>query len=104
MTLAPRVEVYTKIACRTLYDSSNLSPGVSLSSPLHLPTTPHTSGVVHVQFRDSPINIFDECAADPRVHARAARIQACALSFCVPTVLTLMGLTPSSCQNNREYS
>ncbi|KAI0283674.1 major facilitator superfamily domain-containing protein [Russula aff. rugulosa BPL654] len=63
MTLAPRVEVYTQIACRTLYDSSSPSPSSSF-------------GVVHVQFRDFPIKKFDECAADPRVQARAARIQA----------------------------
>ncbi|KAF8499790.1 major facilitator superfamily domain-containing protein [Russula emetica] len=76
MTLAPRVEVYTKIACRTFYDSSSPSPSISSSPPLHLPTLPHTSGVVHVQFRDFPIKKYDECAADPRVQARAARIQA----------------------------
>jgi hypothetical protein len=104
MTLAPRVEVYTKIACRTLYDSSSPSPGISSSSPLHLPTLPHTSGVVHVQFRDPPIKKFDECTADPRVQARAARIQACGPSSSVPIVLTLMGLIPPSRQNNREYS
>ncbi len=77
MTLAPRVEVYTQIACRTLYDSSSPTPSISSASPLHLPTLPHTSGVVHVQFRDSPVQKLDECAADPRVQARAARIQAC---------------------------
>ena len=104
MTLAPRVEVYTQIACRTLYDSSSPSPSSSLSSPLHLPTLPHTSGVVHVQFRDFPIKKFDECAADPRVQARAARIQACKPSSSILAVLTLMGLIPPSCQNDREYS
>jgi hypothetical protein len=104
MTLAPRVEVYTKIACRTLYDSSSPPPGIFSSSPLQLPALPYTSGVVHVQFQDSPIKKFDKCAADPRVQARAARIQACGPSSSVPTVLTLMGLIPPSCQNNREYS
>src|SRR6267154_6485362 len=93
MTLAPRVEVYTQIACRTLYDSSSPSPSIPSTSPLHLSTLPQTSGVVHVQFRDIPIKKFDECAADPRVQARAARIQACRSSSSVPTVLTLMGLT-----------
>jgi hypothetical protein len=97
MTLAPRVEVYTKIACRTLYDSSSPSPGTSSSSPLHLPTLPHTSGIVYVQFREFPIKKLDECAADPRVQARAARIQACGSSSSVPTVLTSMGLIPPSC-------
>ena len=84
MTLAPRVEVYTKIACRTVYDSSNPSPNIFPTSPLQLPTLPHTSGVVHVHFRDFPIQKFDECAADPRVQARAARIQACGSSSSVP--------------------
>ncbi len=95
MTLAPRVEVYTQIACRTFYDLSGSSPIVSPSSPLNLPTLPHTSGVVHVQFQDLPIKKIDECAADPRVQARAARIQACMSSASVSTVFALMGLIPS---------
>jgi hypothetical protein len=96
MTLAPRVEVYTQIACRTLYDSSNPPPITVPSSPLHLSTSPHTSGVIHVQFQDNPVKKYDECAGDPKVQARAARIQACMSSASLLTMLSLVGLIPSS--------
>ena len=88
MTLAPRVEVYTQIACRTLFDTSTPSPSTSSSSSLHLPTLPHAG--VYVQFQEVSIQKLDECAADPRVQARAARIQACGSSPSALKVLTLM--------------
>ena len=94
MTLAPRVEVYTQIACRTLYDLSNPPSIVVPSSPLHTSTTPHTSGVVHVKFQDNPVKTYDRCTADPRVQARAARIQACMSSTSFLTVLALVRLPP----------
>jgi hypothetical protein len=103
MTLAPRVEVYTQIACRTLYDTSSHSPSIPSASPLHLPTIPHTSDVVRVQFRDFPIKKFDECAADPRVQARAARIQACGPSSC-PHCAYLDGIdTPQLSKQPRVF-
>jgi hypothetical protein len=79
MTLAPRVEVYTQIACRTLHGPStgNPSPVIVPTSSQNPPTLPHTDDVVRVQFQDGPIRTYDECTADPRVQARAARIQAC---------------------------
>ncbi|KAH9956889.1 major facilitator superfamily domain-containing protein [Russula dissimulans] len=78
MTLAPRVEVYTQLACRTLHDAytPDPSPAVILSSPLHNSTLTHTNSVAHVQFQDIPVKTYDDCTADPRVQARAARIQA----------------------------
>ena len=96
MTLAPRVEVYTQIACRALYESSNPPPinVPSESSPLHISTTPYTSGVVHVRFQDNPVKTYDRCSADPRVQARAARIQACMSLASLLTVLNLIRLPP----------
>jgi len=88
MTLAPRVEVYTQIACRTLYQSSNPSPFIDPTPYLHSSTLVNTSDVVHVQFQDNPVRSFDECSADPRVQARAARIQAC-MSALQPVILGL---------------
>ncbi|KAH9045078.1 hypothetical protein EDB84DRAFT_1469066 [Lactarius hengduanensis] len=76
MTLAPRVEVYTQIACRTLHDSPS-SPDIAPPSPLHPPfSLARASEAVHVQFQDVPVKIYDECTGDPEVQARAARIQA----------------------------
>ncbi len=81
MTLAPRVEVYTQIACRTLHDPP--MSGIVPASPLHLPgSLVRASDAVHVQFQDAPVKKYDECAGDPEVQARAARIQACMPSFC----------------------
>ena len=88
MTLAPRVEVYTQIACRALHESSNPSPMIVPTSSLHPPTLAPTSDVVHVRFQDSLIKTYDECTADPRVQARAARIQACMS----PPQLHILGL------------
>ncbi|KAI0268599.1 major facilitator superfamily domain-containing protein [Gloeopeniophorella convolvens] len=76
MTLAPRVEVYTQIACRSLHDSPMSSPITVPSTSVHLPPSLHTRNVVHVQLPEIPVNTFDECTGDPKVQARAARIQA----------------------------
>ncbi|SRR6266404_2350890 len=82
MTLAPRVEVYTQIACRTLHNLPMISPDTVPSSPLHPPgSLVHTSDTVHVQFQNAPVKTYDECSGDPKVQARAARIQACRPSF-----------------------
>ncbi|KAH8995633.1 major facilitator superfamily domain-containing protein [Lactarius akahatsu] len=76
MTLAPRVEVYTQIACRTLHDSPS-SPDIAPPSTLHPPhSLARAPEAVHVQFQDVPVKIYDECTGDPEVQARAARIQA----------------------------
>ncbi|KAI0305500.1 major facilitator superfamily domain-containing protein [Multifurca ochricompacta] len=76
MTLAPRVEVYTQIACRTLHVSSTPSSIIDSPASLYYSTSVHTTDAVHVQFQDIPVKTYDECTADPRVQARAARIQA----------------------------
>jgi|SRR5712671_2059766 len=88
MTLAPRVEVYTQIACRTLHDAytPDPSPAIIPSSPLHNFTVAHTNAA-HVQFKGTPVKTYDDCAADPRVQARAARIQACTSSLVYCTCL-----------------
>jgi len=88
MTLAPRVEVYTQIACRTLYESSRPSPFIDPTHSLHSSTLANSSDVVHVQFQDNPVKSYDECSADPRVQARAARIQAC-MPALRPIILSL---------------
>ncbi|KAI9461197.1 major facilitator superfamily domain-containing protein [Lactarius psammicola] len=75
MTLAPRVEVYTQIACRALHVSpvSDIVP----APPLHPPgSLVRASDAVRVQFQDAPVKKYDECTGDPNVQARAARIQA----------------------------
>ena len=86
MTLAPRVEVYTQIACRTLYESSDPSPIIDPTPSLYSSALANTGDVVHVQFQDKPVKSYDECSADPRVQARAARIQAC-MSALQPIIL-----------------
>lgn len=104
MTLAPRVEVYTRIACQTLHNSPMLTPDIVPSSTVH---HDHSGSLVasdafHVQFQDPPLKTYDECTADPKVQARAARIQACMPYFCsVPTRIrpTLL----HSCQDHREH-
>ena len=88
MTMAPRVEVYTKIACRAVHQAQDTHPSDPtnhfyeylmpradvfevdfgrdiLSTPLAL------------NFSDPHALSVDECSGDPRVQARAARIQAC---------------------------
>jgi hypothetical protein len=101
MTLAPRVEVYTQIACRTLHNSPILTVP---SPPVHHdhPGSLVASDSFHVQFQDPPVKTYDECTADPNVQARAARIQACMPSFySAPTRIrpTLL----HSCQDHREH-
>ncbi|KAF8271276.1 major facilitator superfamily domain-containing protein [Lactarius quietus] len=76
MTLAPRVEVYTQIACRTLHNSPMVTPDIVPSPSLHHFGSLVASDSFHVQFQDPPVKTYDECTADPKVQARAARIQA----------------------------
>ena len=88
MTMAPRVEVYTKIACRAVHQAQDTHP---------LDPTPHfyeylmpradvfevdfgrdiLSTPLALNFSDPHALSVDECSGDPRVQARAARIQAC---------------------------
>lgn len=77
MTLAPRVEVYTKLACRAIHHSET-------ETPVHVPFAPTAAlappsdpiHTVRVTLPDISSSAFDECSADPKVQARAARIQA----------------------------
>ncbi|KAI0066208.1 hypothetical protein BV25DRAFT_1879320 [Artomyces pyxidatus] len=81
MTLAPRIEVYTQLACRALHESSGGIPDTN--SPVSDAYTnsnrtisaEHASDNVHVSFPDIAV-LKDACSADPKVQARAARIQA----------------------------
>jgi hypothetical protein len=77
MTLAPRVEIYTHIACRILHSPPAPSPVFSPPSFLRPHAVTYPDDVVHIRFQDLPIKVYDECTADPKVQARAARIQAC---------------------------
>ncbi|KAA1476081.1 hypothetical protein DENSPDRAFT_861057 [Dentipellis sp. KUC8613] len=110
MTMAPRIEVYTQLACRAVHhNASSTMPPIpspsqshsasvffqfsganNASSPSGLPSvTPRLSpsysaaasadfspARVHLPDLPLPIYSFDECSADPKVQARAARIQA----------------------------
>src|ERR1700761_9607104 len=102
MTLAPRIEVYTQIACRTLHNSPMHNSDIVLPPPLHHSGSLVASDAVHLQFQNYQVKTYDECTADPKVQARAARIQACMLSFySVPTQIrpTLL----HSRQDHREH-
>ena len=92
MTLAPRVQVYTQLACNARHQgqqygpSANILPNdLSLSSILvpELVIPPHTS-VYFPQFSDSQEHHrgegpgqfqFQDCLLDPTVQAGAARLQ-----------------------------
>ncbi|THH16571.1 hypothetical protein EW146_g4090 [Bondarzewia mesenterica] len=83
MTLAPRVEVYTQLACRalhgdpqttTVFDMSlDATPSFAISSHSSSPSSKYS---VPVNLPDISTLLMDECSADPKVQARAARIQA----------------------------
>ncbi|KAI0320781.1 major facilitator superfamily domain-containing protein [Amylostereum chailletii] len=80
MTLAPRIEVYTKLACRALHENAPSSPS---SPPIYNFTNPtgiladiHPTPHLTTLTFPNPAYSFDECSADPKVQGRAARIQA----------------------------
>ncbi|KAI0048291.1 MFS general substrate transporter [Auriscalpium vulgare] len=78
MTLAPRIEVYTAIACRALHDAPTatlVSGHNAFYAPSLLPSN-HSEQSANVVLPDIPASVMDECSADPKVQARAARIQA----------------------------
>ena len=91
MTLAPRVEVYTKLACRAIHHSETEIPAHVPFAPTAAHATPsdpiHT---VRVILPDISSSALDECSADPKVQARAARIQACPCPLPSLTVHPLM--------------
>lgn len=111
MTLAPRVEVYTQLACRAIHGNDPVDPNAtSLYFPSlpsssdayeydghNLPTkTYHDSDYDHdetaISFPSSGIvdaETLDACKGDPRVQGRAARIQAC-MSISVSSSLALL--------------
>ncbi|KAF8583728.1 MFS general substrate transporter [Ramaria rubella] len=101
MTMAPRIEVYTQIACDDIHPSLTspppLSPNASLSFPLTLsdfhlasplmfdstipPTLLYTPQSIEMVHRDEKDNFHvatpsDDCLRDPAVQSRAAGIQA----------------------------
>lgn len=86
MTMAPRVEVYTQIACRAIHESDKTLP--SSPTPRFYEYLMPRADVFNPRFEaddadtaHSPSNrnvqSLDECSSDTRVQGRAARIQAC---------------------------
>lgn len=105
MTLAPRVEVYTQLACRAIHGNDPVTPNttslyfsLSPSSYKHDEydtIKPHNEDY---EYDYTAISIpsrsivdaeaLDACKGDPRVQGRAARIQACTSMFMArPSVL-----------------
>lgn len=91
MTMAPRVEVYTKIACRAVHQAQDTHPS---PAPHFYEFLMPRADVYDVNFGrgDAPVPLalnfsdpnalsVDECSSDPRVQGRAARIQACKTLF-----------------------
>ncbi|KZV76316.1 MFS general substrate transporter [Peniophora sp. CONT] len=86
MTMAPRVEVYTKIACRAVHQAQDprSSPAPHFYEYLMPRADVYDVNFGHndapapltLNFSDpNPLSV-DECSGDPRVQGRAARIQA----------------------------
>lgn len=104
VTLAPRIDVYTQIACDELHALTQTHPFDTLSSrtPSALLTTPTAahprvestkfSFVTSQEIRDSQAAssssdaaaVPKECSDDPVVHSRAAQIQASMASLATP--------------------
>lgn len=86
MTMAPRVEVYTKIACRAVHQAQETHP--ITPAPRFYEFLMPRADIFDVDFGrgHTPLTLsfydpdslsVDECSSDPRVQGRAARIQAC---------------------------
>lgn len=75
MTLAPRVQVYTQLACQSVYHHSPLSLSVPATTPLFIsPLSPLPTSHVAVSVPVVPPH-QDPCKSDPAVQARAASFQ-----------------------------
>jgi hypothetical protein len=87
MTTAPRVQVYTQLACNAVYppDHSNYMPHLSLPFapasehatitpiPIHFPHSSHSTETTN---SEDPRQVLSErCFSDPAVQAGAARLQ-----------------------------
>jgi hypothetical protein len=69
MTLAPRVQVYTQLACQAVYHHSPLSSNLPS-------TTPSFANISSVSiFTSLAAPHQDPCKADPAVQAKAASLQ-----------------------------
>lgn len=82
MTLAPRIEVYTNLACRAVNHTSSPSP--SSPTPFNLTlldTSLHETASLDYNLTTLTFtnagHPSNDCSADPKVQGRAARIQAC---------------------------
>lgn len=98
MTLAPRVEVYTQLACRAIHGNDPVNPNATSlypSSPLsayehdrydtiktHDEDHDYDYTTISLPSREIvDADALDACKGDPRVQGRAARIQACTSIF-----------------------
>ena len=114
--MAPRVEVYTEIACRAVHESDKTLP--SSPTPRFYEYLMPRADVFDPRFGTEDANTvvsltnrsfqsLDECSSDPRVQGRAARIQACkAFSYRSRPSVSCSATNPQtsvcSCQNSRE--
>lgn len=91
VTVAPRIDVYTQIACDELHMNTPVQAQPLHTLWFHTPSAPITSPPVHSRIKTNlTVNITDdssylsthaeaipkECLDDPVVHSRAAQIQA----------------------------
>lgn len=95
MTLAPRVEVYTQLACRAIHGNDPVNPN---ATSLYFSPSYEYDGYNTTKTHDEDydydyttislpsrgivdMEALDACKGDPRVQGRAARIQACTSTF-----------------------
>ncbi|KAI0313769.1 major facilitator superfamily domain-containing protein [Amylostereum chailletii] len=84
MTMAPRIEVYTQLACRALHEDgddapSSWPPAPSTTSNFTISANDNDNALPNATtliFLDPDPSAVDACSADPAVQCRAARIHA----------------------------
>ena len=115
MTMAPRVEVYTKIACRAVHQAQGSHPPSPAPhfyeyllprADIFDPNFGRDDAPLALEFPDLDTLSIDECSQDPRVQGRAARIQACEALYSSSHASILvadMRMGACSCQDDREY-